>query len=125
MRKILGKKSFTLIELMFGISILLIVIIVSLGAFINSMLLNESSRNLTIAAQDAQYVLEQIKGQTFANISTFIAGYPSGQFSNLPNESVTFPLTSFSANLATITIQVTWDERNTTRNFSLTSRFAQ
>lgn len=65
-------KGFTLIELVFSVSILLVVVVASLSAIIGSALLIESSRNLATAACDAQYVLEQIKSQSFADIPSYI-----------------------------------------------------
>ena len=131
----LRNKGFTLIELMFGISILLIAIIASLSAFINCMFLNESSRNLTTAVHDAEYVLEQIRAQEGPNdISSYISSYPSAQFpqiKSLPNENITFfpnPVytpTSFTQTLDTITVQISWDERNVQKTFSITTCFAK
>lgn len=116
---------FSLIELMFGVSILVVVIIATLSAAINSIFLNESSRNIVIAANDAQYALEQIKMQNFSNIPNYIQNYSSNQFSNLPNENITFSNPSYGSNLDTITIQINWNERNATRTYSTTTRFAQ
>lgn len=127
MKKIisLASKGFSLIELMFGVSILLIVTIAALSTFINSMFLNESSRNLVTAANDAQYVLEQISSQGFSNIPTYISTYSSGQFTNLPAETITFPNPVYTPTLDTITVQINWNERNASRTFALTTRYAQ
>jgi len=119
-----GSKGFSLIELMFGVVILLIVTIAALSTFINSMFLNESSRNLVTAANDAQYALEQIRAQDFNNIQTYISGYNT-TFTNLSGESITFPSPVYTSTLDTITAQITWNERNATRTFSITTRFAQ
>jgi len=119
------KKGFSLIELMFGVSILLVVIIAALSSAINSMFLSESSRNLVTASNDAQYVLEQIKTQSFSNISTYISTFPSTKFSNLSGEAVTFPSPAYTSNLDTITVTIAWSERNATRTFSITTLFAQ
>ncbi len=120
-----GHKGFSLIELMFGIFILSVVIIGALVAFINCMFLNEFNRHLVIAANDAQYALEQIKAENFSNISTYIAGYPAGKFTNLSGENVTFPNPSYTSTLDTITVQITWNERQATKTFSITTRVAQ
>jgi len=122
---ILTRGGFSLIELMFGVSILLVVIIAALSSTINSMFLNESSRNIVIAANDVQYVSEQIKTQSFSNIPSYIQNYSPNQFNNLPNENITFPSPSYGSSLDTITIQINWNERNATRTFSITTRFAQ
>lgn len=121
----IDSRGFSLVELVFGVAILLIVAIGGLGSFINCMLLNRSSRDTVIAATDAQYVLEQIKAQGFSGISAYISGYPAGQFTNLPGETVSFPNPGYTSTLSTITVQITWNERNAARNFSLTTRFAE
>jgi len=121
----IDSRGFSLVELVFGVAILLIVAIGGLGSFINCMLLNRSNRDTGIAATDAQYVLEQIKAQGFSDISSYISGYPADQFTNLPGEVVSFPNPSYTSTLATITVQITWNERNAARNFSLTTRFAE
>ncbi|MDD5477558.1 MAG: prepilin-type N-terminal cleavage/methylation domain-containing protein [Candidatus Omnitrophica bacterium] len=118
-------RGFSLIELMFGVSILLVTIIAALSSTIGSMFLNESSRNLVTAANDAQYVLEQIKAQSFSNISTYISGFSPTKFNNLLGETVTFPGPVYTANLDTITVDITWNERNAARTLSITTRFAQ
>ena len=125
MKKWGTKKGFTLIELMFGVSILLVVIIASLSSVINSMLLGESSRNIVTASNDAEYVLEQIKAQSFSSISTYVSNFSSTKFNNLPDEQVTFPSPIYTANLDTIAVNISWSERNVTRTFSVTTRFAQ
>jgi len=121
----LTRRGFSLIELMFGVSILLVITIATLSATINSMLLNESSRNIVTAANDAQYALEQIKTQSYGNIPNYIQNYPSNQFSNLPSENITFPNPSYGSSLDTITVRIDWNERNSTRTFSITTCFAQ
>ena len=121
----LTRRGFSLIETMLSVSILLVVIIAAVLAIISSTFLTESSRNLVTASNDAQYVLEQIKTQSFGNIAAYVLSYPSDQFSNLLQENISFPNPVYTANLDTITVQVTWDERNVTRTFSITTRFAQ
>jgi prepilin-type N-terminal cleavage/methylation domain-containing protein len=119
------KKGFSLIELMFGVAILLVTVIAALSSTIGSMFLNESGRNLVTASNDAQYVLEQIKTQSFTNIPTYISGVSPTKFNNLPEERVTFPSPAYTANLDTLTVNITWKERNATKTFSITTRFAQ
>ncbi|MBU4251952.1 MAG: prepilin-type N-terminal cleavage/methylation domain-containing protein [Candidatus Omnitrophica bacterium] len=121
----LTRRGFSLIETMFSVSILLIVIISALLAITNVMFLNESNRNMVTASNDAQYVMEQIKTQSFSNISTYVGGYSSGEFTNLPQENVSFPNPVYTANLDTITVQISWRERNAARTFSITTCFAQ
>ena len=120
-----ASKGFTLIETILSVSILLIVVIAALLAVTNSIFLNEFSRNLVTASNDAQHVLEQIKAKSFNDIPAYVSGYPASEFSNLPQETVSFPNPGYTSNLITITVQISWDERNATRTFSITTRFAQ
>jgi Tfp pilus assembly protein PilV len=126
-RKILKltRRGFSLTELMFGVFILVVVIIATLSSAINSMFLNESSRNIVIAANDVQYALEQIKTQSFSNIQNYIQNYSATKFTNLPGENITFPSPSYGTDLDTITVTITWNERNATRTYSVTTCFAQ
>lgn len=110
---------------MFGVAILLVTIIAALSSTIGSVFLNESSRNLVTASNDAQYVLEQIKAQSFNDIPAYVSGFSSTKFNNLPQETVTFPGPVYTANLDTITVNIAWNERNAARTFSITTRFAQ
>lgn len=121
----LTRRGFSLIETMLSVSILLIVVISALLAITNVMFLNESSRNMVTASNDAQYVLEQIKTKSFSDIPGFVGGYSSGEFNNLPQETVSFPNPVYTANLDTITVQISWSERDATRTFSITTCFAQ
>ncbi|MCM8786680.1 MAG: hypothetical protein NC935_01345 [Candidatus Omnitrophica bacterium] len=61
-----NKKAFSLIEILLAT----VVLVVALGSivigFIACFILNESSRNLTIATTHAQYVLEEIKDSAMA-----------------------------------------------------------
>lgn len=114
-----------MIELMFGVAILLVTLIAVLSSVIGSVFLNESSRNLVTASNDAQSVLEQIKTQSFSNIPAYISGFSPAEFNNLPGETVSFPDPVYTANLDTITVNITWNERNAAKNFSITTRFAQ
>jgi prepilin-type N-terminal cleavage/methylation domain-containing protein len=117
----LKRRGFTLIELMFGVLILLVVIIAALLSFIHSMLLNEASNNLTIAVNDAQYVLEQIKA---LDDYDDIPSYTPPTLNNLINETITLNRT-IGTNISTITVNVSWQERQNTRSFSLATCIAK
>lgn len=121
----LKRRGFTLIETMMSISILLVVIIAALLAIIGAMFLMQSSKNLVTASNDAQYALEQIKTRSFTNIPTYVAGYSADSFDNLQDEEITFPSPIYTSTLDTITVQITWTERNAQRSFSITTCFAQ
>ena len=113
-------KGFTLAELILAVVITLLVITGSLLSFIHLMILADSSVNLTIAANDTQYVLEQLKSTAYDAISS----YSAPVFYNLPNEVIALSR-SVGANLATITVNVNWQEKNQAKNFSLSTCIAK
>lgn len=115
-----NKRGFTLAELILTVAITLLVITGSALSFVHLMFLADSSVNLTIAANDAQYILEQLKGVAYGEISS----YSAPVFYNLPGEAVTLSR-SVGANLATLTVDVNWLERNQARNFSLSTCIAK
>lgn len=121
----LTRRGFSLVETLISVAILLIVIVAAILAITTSTFLIEASRNLATASGDAQYALEQIKALSFDDIPAYIAAYPSDYFSNLPQESVSFPGPVYTANLATITVRVSWEERNAQKEFSITTRMAK
>lgn len=128
-RAVIKNKGFTLIELMFGVFVLLVSILAALSGFLGSMILNNSSSNLTTAVNDAQYVLEQVKGLDY---DTCIQNLPNAcyvlpVFTNLPNETVAFDPapTTIGANLRKITAKISWQDKGQTRSFSLASYFAK
>lgn len=116
----LSDRGFSLIELMLAVAILSVVITSLLFAYIQCMLLNESSSNLATAVTDAQYTLEQIKALAYNEI----ANYTAPTFNNLQNETIILNR-SISPSISTITINVAWQERQRTRAFSLSTFIAK
>lgn len=122
----LTRRGFSLIETMLSVSILLIVIIAAVLAIVSSTFLVESSRNLVTASNYAQYVLEEIKTQSFGDIQNFISNYGLEKFSNNPLPvHISFPSAVYTSNLDTITVQISWNERNAEKTFSITTCFTQ
>lgn len=113
-------KGFTLSELMIAAAILLIAVLGLLAAFINCMLLNESNNNLVTAVNDAQYILEQLKGLSYSEI----AAYTPPVLNNLSNETISLSR-SIGTRIAEVTVGVSWTERQRSRNFQLSTRIAQ
>jgi len=112
--------AFSLVELMVSIIILMVVISGCLLTYIYCVLLNDTSHNLVVAVNDAQYVLEQIKSLAYGDIAT----YTDPAFSNLPSEVVTLNRV-MGASMSTITVNVSWQERTRSRTFSLTTYVAK
>jgi len=120
------RRAFTLSELLLAALILLIVISGLLSAFISCIFLSESNHNRVIAANDAQYVLEQIKGQSYGNINNFVNNFSSSYFNNLNAETITFlNFSGVGAKIADITVNVAWTERQNQKNFQLSTRVAK
>ncbi|MDD5108265.1 MAG: prepilin-type N-terminal cleavage/methylation domain-containing protein [Candidatus Omnitrophica bacterium] len=115
-----NKKGFTLVELMVAVAITLLVIVGSILSFVQLIFLADSSVNLTTAVNDAQYVLEQLKGVSYGAIS----GYTAPVFHNLPGETVAL-IRSVGVNLANLTVNVSWQEKNQTKSFSLSTCIAK
>ncbi len=114
-------------ELMFGVFVLLVAIIAALSSFINCAFLSESSRNLATAANDAQYVLEQIKAWDYDTriAINFPSDYTLPTFT-LKDEDVDFePSPTIGSSISKITVKVSWTERQKSRSFSLATYFAK
>jgi hypothetical protein len=105
---------------MVAVAITLLVITGSVLSFVQLMFLADSSVNLTIAANDAQYILEQLKGIAYEAISS----YSVPDLDNLIGEDITLSR-SVGANLATLTVNISWLEKNQTKNFSLSTCIAK
>lgn len=122
-------KGFTLIELMFAVLILLVSILALLSGFLGSLFLNNSSNSLTTAVNDAQYVLEQIKGLNYSTCiqNNFAGGcYALPVFTNLPGETVTLsPAPTIGSTISKITVKITWQDKQKTRSFSLATYIAK
>ena len=117
----LSGKGFTLLELVVSTGILLIVISGLLVSFISCLLMNESNNNLVTAVNDAQYVLEQIKGLTYNDIDN----YTPPIFTNLNNETIPQPSVVETGGIKQVTVNVSWTERQRNRTFSLSTRIAR
>lgn len=112
-------KSFTLIELMMAVFILLTLIIGLVYMYSSCMLLNTETLESVRAANDAQYTLEQIKGLAYDNINS----YTPAVFSSLKEETVNIVITQINPKLKEITINVNWSGRNSIpKAFSLPTR---
>lgn len=112
---------FNLLELMTAIAILLLVITGLLVTFVYCTLMNTSNNNLVIAANDAQFVLEQIKGLAYDDI---LGNYTVPDFTNLENEIVTPTAVIIDSRTKEVNVNVTWTERQRNRNFVLSTLVA-
>lgn len=122
------RQGFSLIELMFGVFVLLVSILAALSGFLGSMFLNNSSNDLTTAVNDAQYVLEQVKGLDYDTCIQHLpnACYALPAFNNLPGETAAFyPAPSTLGAKTKITVKVSWQDKGQTRSFWLASYFTK
>ena len=115
-------KGFTLLELMVAVLILLTAILGLLSVFINCIFLNETNRNMVTAANDAQYVLEQIKSLPYSSIPD----YPEPSLYNLKDEHIDISIDNHTETRITqIDVTISWTERGRSKNLQLSTRIAQ
>ena len=115
------KKSFSLLELIIVIAILAVTISTLLMVFIYCAFLDEANRNLVIAANDTQNMLEDIKVLAFDDIEN----YSSPTVSNLQNEALSVTVTQINSSIKEVTASVSWSDRQRSRTFQLSTRFAR
>lgn len=113
------KQGFSLSEVMIAAAFLLIALATLLRVFVACGILNESNYNLIIAMNDAQHVLEQIRGLTYSAVDA----YTPPAFNNLTNETITITRTTVGSNLKEVIVNVSWTERRN-RQISLYTRIA-
>ncbi len=113
-------RSFSLLEVMLATVILLVIICAVLLAYSQSMLLNQASRNLALAANDCQRVLEEIKALSYGDIP----GYAPPALANLSGEVISLSR-GVETNITTVTVNVQWQEGGMARNLAFTSCFAK
>lgn len=113
-------RGFTLIELMITVGIIVFAVAGLFSSFVHAVLLNESTDNLVKAANDAQYVLEQMKGVAYGSLGAYVP--PS--LNSLPGESIAVQQNPQSR-ISEVTVNVSWTERNRNRSFALSTRFAR
>ncbi len=86
-----------------------------LATFIGSVTLNAMSRDLSIATSHAQYILEDIRNTTFANVATNVtagnwtwntAAVTSNGLTAMKSESIS--TTSSGTTLLDVTVTITW-----------------
>ncbi|MDD4954473.1 MAG: hypothetical protein PHP17_00320 [Candidatus Omnitrophica bacterium] len=140
-KKILSAKSFTLAELMLIAVFLTVIFAGLLTSFIACILLNEISRNLSIAATHAQYIMEEIKDSAstingFNNLRTTGAGQwnlsATSDFQNrdlfyLTNEAITVTVSDAStgeaptatSELLDVLVTVNWTDRSRNKSMPL------
>jgi hypothetical protein len=134
-----NKKGLTLSELMLAAAILAFVLSGLLLVFVNCFFLNDANRNLSVASSHAEFVLEQIKNQSFTSYSLIAGAIASGTWDltasqinastaleALSNESITVTYTNVSSDLMNVVVEVHWqDRRQRERNITFETRIAE
>lgn len=122
------KSGFTLLELMIGAAVLILALVGLIAAYIGCFSLNESARNLTIATNHAQCVMEEIRDRNLTfniiqqNWTTWAALNPpsGGGCNSLDNEIITVNYPSgTSANPLQILVTVNWTEKSRQKSTQL------
>jgi len=114
-KKILGKKGSSLVEVMIATAIIVTVFAGLLQVFIFSNVLAEMSGNITLAINEAQSVIEEIRGHDFDSITTDYgsSGTPGDDFNlTLLDGTGQIAVTTVNASLLRILVTVDWTERN-------------
>ena len=127
MRKFRYKKDgFTLVEIMISVAILLGAILIMISLFAHYLVLIELSKNTTVALNDAQAVLEQIRNTDPA--FSIPAAYPHGSNqapllgpTKLDNETIVVTYVNTNADPLDVTVTVTWQDRGRNRSETLTT----
>lgn len=124
------ERGFTLLELMIGAAVLIIALVTLIAAYVGCFTLNESARNLTIAINDGQSVMEEIRDRnnTFNITQEDWTNWASqdppngGGCNSLDNESiiVTYP-SGTGASPLEILVTVNWTEKGRSRSTQLTT----
>lgn len=122
------KTGFTLLELMIGGTVLVLALVGLIAAYIGCFTLNESAKNLTVAINDAQCVMEEIRDRNLVyliiqqNWTTWAALNPpqGGGCNTLDNEvtTVTYP-SGTNQDPIEILITVSWTEKGRPKSTQL------
>lgn len=119
------ERGLTLIELMIALSLLAIVLASLLAVFDSILSLSESSSNLTIATLDAQNVMEEVVEWDYDDL----LNYAPVARTNLRDETITATITDEGGGpvgdplpqIVRITVVVSWNERGSTVDTTLTT----
>ena len=114
-KKIAGKQGSSLVEVMIAAGIIVIVFAGMLQVFIFSSVLGEMSGDITLAVNEAQSVMEEIRGYDFDDITTDYGsgGTPGDTFTlTLLNGTGAIAVTTVNASLLQVLVTVNWTENN-------------
>ena len=124
------RRGFTLIEVMVSILTFAVAMIAFSTLFVTTARLNEASRNLTQAVNDARVLMEAMRDRAqsvgLAGPGGVTLTYPQGAnlapafgLASLVNESITATYANPNADPLPVTVQVSWQESGRNRSMSL------
>lgn len=122
------RQGFTLVEMMMGVFILGGALMAFLQALMGCMSLNLKNEQLTIAVNDAQYVLEQMKELDFSTCIDL--DFPSTcftfpVFTHLNSQTIEHTNVSLETGLLRqVTVKVRWLDKQKWREVSLATYFS-
>ncbi|MCM8813359.1 MAG: type II secretion system GspH family protein [Candidatus Omnitrophica bacterium] len=127
-------QGFTLIELMISIGIFGIVFLALLSGYMSCLKINESSRGMMIATEDARRVIEQMRSLAVASLVSITAvNWTSWASANgltaLPAEQIVVTYTDgdgtgnpLDDDPLQVTVRVNWNEAGRARALNLATR---
>ena len=121
-----NQRGFTFVEVIVALGLLMIASTGTFGVFFFALQNAGTAKHITAATYKAKWQVEEIKNTTFDYITAlFPDGVPSEvQGTTLPagaTWTVTYP-DGTGADPLTITVTVSWEERNMTKSVQLTSQ---
>ncbi len=116
----LKARGFTLIEVVVSMLVFAISMVGLAGFYLGSARLGEGERNLTQATNDARIVMEAIRDVSAAGLATVTATNwtnwaTANGLTSLPAEVTTVTYANPAADPLSVTVQVSWQERNRAR----------
>jgi prepilin-type N-terminal cleavage/methylation domain-containing protein len=123
-------KGFTLVEIMMSMLVFAISMIALAGFYISTARLNESSRNLTQAINDARVVSEAIRDTSTAGLAAVTATNwtnwaTANSLTSLSNEAIAVTYGALNADPLQVQIRVNWLERGRAKTTAIDTLVTQ
>lgn len=114
-----GRKGFTLLELICAVAILVVALVGLLSSYAGCFNLVESSTNTSIAVNEAQRIMEEMRTRNLTNIVSedWLAWVEDKGCNCLNHETIN--VSYIGADPLQISVKVGWKEKERTRNVEL------
>lgn len=131
LKNILSLTGFTFVELMICIAIVSTALLSLLVGYTACLTLNEISRNMMVATEEARRVVEEMRSLSVSALSDITSRdwttwAAANGFNNLPSETVAVAYTDRDAtgtgtddDPLDVTVTINWQEKGRARSFSL------